>query len=239
MYLKLVCQKCVDANGVLLGEVMTVEIRDDNLYKVTCSKDHESLVFIPTPKYEVLFHLGALALLDGHSREAVASFAAALERFYEFYIRAIRIKRSIQVQEFNKCWKSVAKQSERQLGAFLFLYLLENNRMVKLIDDKLISFRNNVIHQGYIPSYEEVFRYGESVMAFIMSVAKELRASDNAVFGAAMLEVTPKEFVNAPEHVLKVHYFVPTVMQSPRLWANQTTLREELEALKQSRHKQR
>jgi hypothetical protein len=235
MKVVLECMKCVDGSGHLLGETVVVEIRDNGLYRVTCSKAHESLIFVPTPKYEILFHLGALALLDGHTREAVSSIAAALERFYEFYIRVVSTKHGIPAQEFGKGWKSVAKQSERQLGAFLFLYLVETKRAAQFINNKFTEFRNDVTHKGKICSYDEAVGYGQYVMDIIDSVTAELRAAGDAPFGVVLWDSTPKEWDEAPESVAKVLKFLPTVLQLAVSGPNPLSFREALEAMRRRR----
>ena len=235
MKVVLECLKCVDEHGELLGETMVVEIQDNGLYRVTCSKSHESLVFVPTPKHEILFQLGALALLDGHTREAVSSSAAALERFYEFYVKVVSTKYNIPPQEFDRCWKLVAKQSERQLGAFLYLYLFETKRAAQFINTKFTEFRNEVIHKGKICSYDEAVDYGGYVMNIINSITAELRAADNESFGKVLWESTPKEWNDAPESVAKVLKFLPTVLEFPHNVPNVTTFREALEVVKRRR----
>ncbi len=133
-----------------------------------------------------------MALLDGYSREAISSMAASLERFFEYYILVICLKNDIAYEQFGEAWKPVAKQSERQLGAFLFVYLLEGGKpLTPLINDqkptlqgrsrgKILTwaaFRNEVIHNGYIPTNEEVLEYGNLVYQFVYRVIAELKRS--------------------------------------------------------------
>jgi hypothetical protein len=169
-------------------EVMFAELRDDGLYDVTCPQGHRNLVALGNLKFEVLFQSGAMALLDGYVREAVSSIAAALERFYEFYIRVMLLRHDIPPQDAERTWKMVSSQSERQVGAFFFLYLLENKRAVGFIADRYVKFRNEVIHKGYIPTNEEVISYGEEVLSFIFSISRELNAGSNA-FVRRMLDL--------------------------------------------------
>jgi hypothetical protein len=186
MKLVLHCRDCTEIHGPMEGgvvpenrEVMFVELRDDGLYDVTCSQGHRNILALSNLKFEVLFQSGAMALLDGYVREAVSSIAAALERFYEFYIRVMLLKHDIPPQDLERTWKMVSSQSERQVGAFFFMYLLENKRAVSFIPDKYVKFRNDVIHKGYIPTSEEVISYGEQVLTFIFSISKELNAGSN------------------------------------------------------------
>ena len=51
-------------------------------------------------KFELLFELGINALIDGYPREAVSSFASALERFYEFFCQVAALALSIPKWSF-------------------------------------------------------------------------------------------------------------------------------------------
>lgn len=186
--------ECFREDGKPSEEATSVELRDDGLYKVTCSRGHVTVTALQEQKFEVLFDLGAMALLDGYPREAVSSIAASLERFFEYYVTVVSLKRGIDHEQFIEAWKPISKQSERQLGAFLFLYLIENKKPLEpLIHDAKPNldgrskketptwgeFRNNVIHKGYIPSTEEVVAYADLVYQFIYRLIGELRASSS------------------------------------------------------------
>lgn len=66
--------------------------------------------------------------MDGYFRDAVASFSATLVRFFEYYIRVVAAKRDIDKEVFSKSWGAIKNQSERQLGAYIFLYTIETGR---------------------------------------------------------------------------------------------------------------
>lgn len=145
-----------------------IDITDDGVYKVICKNGHQSIQLIRNEKYEILFDLGMLALNNGFSREAVSSLASSLERFYEYSIRVFLKGLEIGTDEVEKTWKLVSSQSERQLGAFYFLYLSMFKETPISFPNKQTSFRNNVIHKGYIPSEKEVFEYAEEVYNYII-----------------------------------------------------------------------
>ncbi len=182
---------CFQADGKPSEEATSVELRDDGLYTMTCSRGHVTVTAVQQQKFEILFDLGCMALIDGYPREAVSSMAAALERFYEYYVQVVCLKHGIAYEAYVEAWKPVARQSERQLGAFLFLYLLENKKPLEhsIVDAKpsdssglkarltWTEFRNNAIHKGYIPSTEEVLVYGDLVYQFIYRLIGELRAT--------------------------------------------------------------
>jgi hypothetical protein len=102
-------------------------------------------------RFELLFDMGACALLDGYHREAVSSFTSSLERFYEFFIRASFLQIGHTLDEVEAVWKPIAKHSERQLGAYVAIYMRECGAAPALLSSKNIEFRNNVIHRGKIP----------------------------------------------------------------------------------------
>lgn len=175
MKLIISCNKFITETAICTHSV-AVEMNNDNFYNFTCPAGHEIHGAILNQNFELLFNSASLALLDGYSREAVSGFASALERFYEFYIQTISHHNHIYREVFNKAWKNISKQSERQVGAFLFVYLIENKEEYKGLNEKMANFRNDVIHRGYLPSYEETFKYAEYVLNAINILILELNS---------------------------------------------------------------
>ncbi|WP_435627041.1 hypothetical protein [Candidatus Ferrigenium straubiae] len=122
------------------------------------------MTILQQQKFEVLFEIGAYAILDSYYREAVSSFSTSLERFYEFAVRVFLESASKSDTLFQNCWKKVASQSERQLGAFIFLWSHHFNEPPELLSNSQISFRNDVVHKGKIPTRDEATKYGDSVL---------------------------------------------------------------------------
>jgi hypothetical protein len=156
--------KCQEEFGKPTGEFTRVEFRDDGRYDLTCSHRHRTTTILQQQKFEVLFEIGAHAILDGYYREAVSSFAASLERFYEFSIRVFLSRESGTDALFKNCWKSVSQQSERQLGAFIFLWAANFKASPVLLENKRVSFRNSVVHKGKIPTKKEAIEFGNAVL---------------------------------------------------------------------------
>jgi len=207
-----------------------VELRDDGLYDLTCSSGHRTTVWLQNHKFELLFDSGGLALLDSHSGEAVSSIAAALERFMEFYVRIVTLKHLLgqeplgeiikrfsqgQHEPLEETWKRVSKQSERQLRAFLFIYLLENGKPPPFIDECNVqssgkqnkAFRNAVIHEGYTPTKEQVMEYGEQVFQFIRTILAALRATSDQTIQAYSVQRQPQSEPTATQ-------FIPTMIST-------------------------
>lgn len=166
MKVEIPCSKC--------REVNKVELNEEFLFHYTCSycgsKENSKLSL---EKYQVLFDLGIVCLKNGYYKEAVSDFASALERCYEFAIKMMLKKNDIDEDTFNNVWKEVKSQSERQYGAFIMLYA-SNIKEVFKVDKKKVEFRNNIIHKGIIPTFDETYEYAKYVYNSIYSIILNL-----------------------------------------------------------------
>ena len=176
MKLPIICSQCMVEDVSMAKLIATVEFRDDGRYEATCPKRHKSVTILQQQKFEVLFDIGAYAIGDGYYREAVSSFTSSLERFYEFFIQAVLFDGGLNQEIFKQTWKLVSNQSERQLGAFIFLYLKELGKPPKMLSNTNVKFRSEVIHKGKIPTRQEALDYGQAVLKVIRPTLKEVKA---------------------------------------------------------------
>lgn len=175
MKVLLTCMDCLQENGISGFRPAVVTVNDERFFKMTCPSGHETLTVIQQPKHEVLFELGMNALVDGYRREAVTSFASCLENFYEFCISQVSLYKGVDRASLDAGWKYMAKQSERQLGAFVMLWLNYFGSAPTLLSDKSRSFRNRVVHQGYIPGLEETLAFGDDIVACVASNLRDMQ----------------------------------------------------------------
>jgi len=164
MRLLIPCSKCIFSAGTPTLALARVEVRDDGRYELTCPSGHTTVSLLQQQKFEVLFDLGAHAILDGYYREAVSSFATSLERFYEFAARVFLQNSAVPSDVAASCWKEVSNQSERQLGAFVFLWASYFHSKPVLLNSNQIAIRNSVVHKGKIPSKDEALSFGNAVL---------------------------------------------------------------------------
>lgn len=161
------------------------DFTDSSVHDVTCAQcGARYCLFLRKQKFEMLFDLGTRALMDGYAREAVSSFAAALERFMEFYVRATALERAANTErDFDEAlsalegtWRHVASQSERQVGMFALAYLLREGREPEFLNARALGadFRNRVIHRGFLPRRDEVEAYAAQVFTLIDRLLTEL-----------------------------------------------------------------
>jgi hypothetical protein len=171
------CAVCIENNPPILT-VGSGVVSDSGLVHVTCPKGHQSAILFKERKYMLLLKSGSRALIDLHVRESVSSISVALERCYEFFIRSALHKYKLDSDVTEKTWKSMAKQSERQFGAFSILYALEAGKSF-VLPSAIPPFRNRVIHEGYIPTTDEVLNFGRAVMATIRDIERLLEKLGN------------------------------------------------------------
>ncbi|MCK9296412.1 MAG: hypothetical protein M0P70_15180 [Desulfobulbaceae bacterium] len=186
MKIWLPCNECVKKYGPAdVRASYRTDVVEDRLIVFTCSEGHVNRYYVQGIKYQLLFEASFRALVEGFYLEAVLGFTASLERFYEFYCKFVCHKHGFDKDGFKETWKQVSNQSERQFGAFLFLYGIEEKRPFeskKYKMDKLTKFRNQVIHKGCLPLEEQVIEYGELVFNLIMPVSVELAVKDAEYF---------------------------------------------------------
>lgn len=151
-----------------------VQLTNEISYEVKCVFGHSSAVLINMTNHEILFEFGVHSILDGYYREAVTSFAASLERFYEFVSRSIALAYLCPDKEEMQCWKKIATQSERQLGAYIYLYVIHFKEQPKLLSDSNIKLRNSSVHKGKIPTHDEAVAFGEEVLSIISGISLRL-----------------------------------------------------------------
>jgi len=149
------------------------EMHDTGVVFASCPKGHKTATLHPRRKHEILFESGASALQDGYAGEAVSTMSAALERCYEFFIRVACRKLGLNVSDVDRSWKLIATQSERQLGAFVFLYQILVSETYEL-PSWIPKFRNKVIHRGYMPSIDEARKYGEQLFTLMRLIMRKL-----------------------------------------------------------------
>lgn len=177
-YMKIVLY-CPSCDPVSAGN-FTVDLlfKNDCSYELECPKGHRFRANVLYHEFQKLFEVAVNALADDYYREAVGSFAASYERFMELFVRIAMKANKTDSDELKKGWKKISRQSERQLGAFIILFVLEFGTQPPLLASAQIELRNNVVHQGYFPTKEESLKYGGAVLDSIRQTIRVLYASE-------------------------------------------------------------
>lgn len=78
--------------------------------------------------------------------------------------------------------EKVSSQSERQLGAFIFLFTQHFKTKPELLHDNLVKLRNEVIHKGKIPTKDEAIKYGQEILELITGYLKKLIQNKDLIY---------------------------------------------------------
>lgn len=188
------CMECtLDAakNGTLgLLYFKTAPIPDDGVINITCEQGHQSIIIVQQQKFEILSEMGLKGIVNGNYRDSVASFAGALERLYEFFIQVACHKNRIDIKTFNAAWKHLSNFSERQLGAFVGIYLTEIGQAPNLLDQKLVKFRNSVIHKGVFPERDQAVKFGQAVLERALPIIKILKSQSYVEYTQEIIRIS-------------------------------------------------
>jgi hypothetical protein len=187
MRINISCPQCAQAAGGF-AVFHIEEIREDGLYTGKCPQGHDLLVATQTLRHEMLFEIALNAIVDRYRREAISSCAAAVERFFEFAITVLARNRGVAAHIFDAAWKAVAARSERQLGAFTFLYTVSFGEVPRLLNDRTVKLRNDVIHRGMLPDQKQVLEFGAAAYEVIQTGVRKLRAECIDDVNAALSE---------------------------------------------------
>ena len=173
MKMFVMCMQCQVELGHPSFEPFLADYFDEGVATIECARGHKSAILVQSLKFEVLMESGANALLDGYTFEACAAFSAALERFYEFSLRVMCLARCMLEETWGKMFAEMARQSERQLGAFMVLYAAEFAEPYRS-NPKIVKFRNSVIHKGVIPEPDEAREFCADVYELIVPLYAKL-----------------------------------------------------------------
>lgn len=192
-----VCHQCIMSES---GRIYAAEANffDDRVCILRCPRGHENRMVIQEPKFEILMRSGGLALLSGFTLEACISFWSSFERFLEFAIKVICHHLDMDEDVFKETFKRCSKQSERQLGAFMFLYAICFKEAYKH-DESLSSERNKYVHQGLIPTEDRAMAFCKKVHSIIIDIYKKLHQSmkkdiETVVFMDIKQRFAPNQF---------------------------------------------
>ncbi len=176
------CKICIsDGKTTHENNRYDIAINDSDVYEFECSFGHGNKFVLSNLKFETLFQSGVNALADGYYREASTSFYVGLERFFEFMIFASLVNENkvSSIEEFDKYFKFMSNQSERQLGAFYAMFYPVSEILFDNIYKKnIIELRNKIIHKGYIPTEDEVLQFGENIKSIIDTIWNNYQGTD-------------------------------------------------------------
>jgi hypothetical protein len=211
---------------------MAHEFDNTGCFRVTCPNGHNFVALIQNPRFEVLFEMGASALLDGYFREAIVTFAASLERFYEFHLRVLAQAKGVGADATSQAWSDLGNKSERQRGAYVFAVLMDTGECPELPPRWFDELRNAVVHNGKIATSADATKFGDWVLQAIRVQLRYIRDHKSE----AQIRVTVQRmFTDAPEDTKCSTHCIGTLISSAMASQPRTPLEQELVKLRMFR----
>ena len=218
MKLRMICHRCHLDNNTSISDTIdgensvyeepTIELDKWPYIEMRCKNGHRQRYMLATELYELLFEQATRCLIDGYYREAISTYNAALERFFEYAIEMM-LKSHTDV-DFTAFWKDIDKQSERQLGAYYALWVSTFHELPpKLIQNK-VELRNAVVHKGKLASRAEAVEFGGYVYNYIVESSQKLDNTINAIAIKKALRITrlcEKDFAKEANDPIVVDYY--------------------------------
>lgn len=216
-------------------EPIIADYYDEALAYIECSKGHKSAILLQSQKFEVLLESAANALIEGYTLEAASSLSSAYERFFEFAINVYCKKNNTSKEALSETFKQVSKQSERQVGGFLFLHLLTFGTHYTL-NKKIPELRNKVIHQGYIPTPEEVANLGDLIYNEISTITTLIKSSLSNEIQQVVMDTVQRRNEKIPQDIPRATT-TGTMFFSLAMVEQKNSFQEALTSYKEAREK--
>jgi hypothetical protein len=154
-------------------EFPVIELEKWPFIEVVCKQGHQQRLMIDLELYELLFQQGTYCLMDGYYRESIGTYSSALERFFEYVIEILCIH-CAQTIYYDTLWNKIKNQSERQLGAYYYMWSSRLNSLPNFLDENMVKIRNSVVHKGELASRETSLEYGKYVFEYIREANAKL-----------------------------------------------------------------
>ena len=122
------------------------------------------------------------------------------------------LENNISEDNLSAAWKYVSNQSERQLGAFVFLYVQEFGKSPILLNNTSTQFRNEVIHKGKIPTKAEALKYGQSVLDVMRPIIAEAKVKYPNGVQKTILQHIMRSRGNADDGTAVATMNIPTIV---------------------------
>lgn len=174
MKLPFTCPQCDQENREKGNFIPSIEQRDIIItnqitYEYTCSKGHQCFYVLQIERFEMLYKLAIHEFLENNFRACVINCAAALERFYEFFLQVVFHHNGYSSEKFfEEIWLPIKDRSKRQEDLFKDTYIeLTSIEKPPVLKDTHRKFRNHIVHQGEFPKKEQTRDFADTIFRII------------------------------------------------------------------------
>lgn len=138
------------------------EIGEEGYFLTTCPVGHVVLTIWVKPKFEILADLAFLAIQSKDNRSSILNFYSSLEEYYKFLSRFAAFKLT------DSPGTTKIRRSEQFLGSYQASYFYIFGEEGPILSPNLVELRNDVIHNGKIPTIAEVVKFGKATIRVIL-----------------------------------------------------------------------
>lgn len=174
MKLPFTCPQCDQENREKGNFIPSIEQRDIIItnqitYEYTCSKGHQYFYVLQIERFEMLYKLAIHEFQENNFRACVINCAAALERFYEFFLQVVFHDNGYSSEKFfEEIWLPIKDRSKRQEDLFKDTYIeLTSIEKPPVLKDTYRKFRNHIVHQGEFPKKEQTRDFADTIFRII------------------------------------------------------------------------
>ena len=117
----------------------------------------------------MLYKLAIHEFLENNFRACVINCAAALERFYEFFLQVVFHHNGYSSEKFyEEIWLPIKDRSKRQEDLFKDTFIeLTSIEKPPVLKDTHRKFRNHIVHQGEFPKKEQTRDFADTIFRII------------------------------------------------------------------------
>ena len=159
------CPKCHEQDN----SFFTVEI-DEGFFKgkdVCCNNNHKTFFISQDNRYQYLFQQAIESYNLGFYIESFNALHSGLDAYKKNFLAAFLYNESKDIDKVNYCLKSL-NRSERIAGAFSSAFFsLSNGNSIEELPNKVVNFRNIVVHDGIIPSKNDCEKAGNLIFKIV------------------------------------------------------------------------
>ncbi|MDL4909206.1 hypothetical protein [Enterococcus gallinarum] len=159
------CPECHEHDNSFFA----VEI-DEGFFKgkdVYCNNKHKTFFISQDNRYQYLFQQAIESYNLGFYIESFSALHSGLDAYKKNFVAAFLYNESKDIEKVKDCLKSL-NRSERIAGAFSSAYFsLSNGKSIEELPNKIVHFRNIVVHDGIIPSKKDCEKAGNSIFKLV------------------------------------------------------------------------
>jgi len=205
MKLPFTCPQCDQENRENGNFIPSIEQRDVIItnqitYEYTCSKGHPCFCVLQIERFEMLYKLAIHEFLENNFRACVINCAAALERFYEFFLKVVFHHNGYSSEKFyEEIWLPIKDRSKRQEDLFKDTFIeLTSIEKPPVLKDTHRKFRNHIVHQGEFPKKEQTRDFADTIFRIIGIGLYTLHKYCDSSIGVIKQEHLQRRFKSRP-----------------------------------------